>query len=154
VLGNDAADIDYLRRQMLGTPLTEKNGLEVRAEWGGTAAEFINAATAHESKAASTYYRNYYLAYLRDLHKSLRSIDSATKMAGVIGLVVQDSYFKEIHFDLATIVTEMGQSFGRPSERMDFPVSRTKAAIHPGSRVYRQTFSATESLIVFGKKEA
>jgi hypothetical protein len=154
VLGNDAADIDHLRRQMLGTPLTEKDGLEVKKEWGSTATKFIDAATAHDSKAAGTYYRNYYLAYLRDLYKSLGSIDNATKQRGVIGLVVQDSYFKDIHFDLPTILTEMGRSIGRSSERLDFYVGRTKAAIHPGARVYRQTFSATESLIVLGKKGA
>ena len=63
-------------------------------------------------------------------------------------LVVQDSYYKEQHFDLPQIVDEIGHSLGRSAERVDYPVARTKAAIHPGSRSYRTSFTATESLVV------
>jgi hypothetical protein len=153
ILGNDASDIDYLRRQMLGTPLTESAVSKPDSEWGASALHFMEAVTSHRTKAASTYYRNYYFAYLRSLYESIRAIDNATKRKGKIGLVVQDSYFKEVLFNLPAIVAEMGQSLGRRSERLDFHVSRTKAAIHPGSRTYRKTFSATESLIVLREKE-
>lgn len=147
LLGNDADDIERLRRQMLGTPLTEA-GLSVEPKWGSSANQFVEKASSHDSKAANTYYRNYYLAYLSDLYMSLEAICKATKTTGKIALVVQDSYFKEIRFDLPKVVSEMGESLGRPSERLDFHVNRTKAAINPGSRAYRQTFSATESLVV------
>ena len=153
ILGNDAWDLDRLRRQMLGSPLTKDSNLEVNQAWGASAVKFMDAVTSHHTKAAATYYRRYYLAYLQGLFKSLRMIDKATKREGRIALVVQDSFFKEVHFDLPTMVSEMGRSIGRDSERMDFHVTRTKAAIHPGSRIYRTTFSATESLVVFGEKE-
>jgi hypothetical protein len=147
LLGNDADDIRRLRRQMLGTPLTEA-GLSVGPNWGSSAIQFVEKASSHDSKAANTYYRNYYLAYLGDLYLSLEAICKATKETGTIALVVQDSYFKEIHFDLPLVVSEMGESLGRLSERLDFHVNRTKAAINPRSRAYRQTFSATESLVL------
>jgi len=153
MLGNDASDIKRLRRQMLGTPLTEKTKHGPSSKWGSSAVQFMDAVVSHHTKAAGTYYRNYYLGYLGGLFKSLRAIDRATKRKGSIALVVQDSYFKEVHFDLPLILSEMGESMGRCSERLDFQVTRTKAAINPGSRNYRTTFSATESLIVFGKKE-
>lgn len=153
LLGNDADDIKRLRRQMLGTPLTEA-GLTVGPKWGSSATQFVEKASSHDSKAADTYYKNYYLAYLGALYSSLEAICNATKATGTIALVVQDSYFKEIHFDLPTVVSEMGDALGRSSERLDFHVTRTKAAINPGSRSYRQTFSATESLILLrGDKE-
>lgn len=147
LLGNDADDIEHLRRKMLGTPLTE-GGLSVTPRWGSSATQFVEKASSHDSKAANTYYRNYYLAYLRDLYLSLEAICKATKATGTVALVVQDSYFKEIHFDLPLIVSEMGESLGRSRERLDFRVNRTKAAINPRSRAYRQTFSATESLVL------
>ncbi len=152
LLGNDADDIKRLRRQMLGTPLTE-TGLSISQKWGSSATQFVDEASSHRSKAANTYYRNYYLAYLKNLYRSLEAIGKATKTTGVIALVVQDSYFKDIHFNLPIIVSEMGAALGLSSERLDFYVNQTKAAINPGSRAYRQTFSATESLVLLRRVE-
>jgi hypothetical protein len=62
---------------------------------------------------------------------------------------VQDSYYKDVHIDLATIVAEMASEVGWVhDETIDYPVARTKAALHPGVRRYRKSFEATESLIV------
>lgn len=148
VLGSDETDIAHLRRKMLGTPLTEHTDLDSESSWGCEAVEFMEAVVSHRTKAASTYYKNYYAGYLRGLFKSLKAINGATKKKGNIALVVQDSYFKDVHFDLPTVVSQMGESLGRASERVDFHVNRTKAAINPGSRAYRRHFSATESLVV------
>ncbi len=152
VLGNDSSDIDHLRKQMLGTPLTAGLGCESNEHWGTSANQFLKSVESHKTKAANTYYRRYYLGYLDGLYKSLCAIDKATKPDGAVALVVQDSYFKDVHFDLPAIISEMGQSLSRSHERLDFHVPRTKAAIHPGSRNYRTTFSATESLIVLGER--
>jgi SAM-dependent methyltransferase len=153
VLAHDADDIKHLRKQMLGTPLTAGVESTVDPTWGETASAFMGEVYSHASKAASTYYFRYYVGYLKGLYESLISIDRNISPDGSIGLVVQDSYFKEVHFDLPKILTEMGGNLNRGSQRLDYYVARTKAAIHPSARNYRATFSATESLIVFGEKE-
>lgn len=152
VMAHDASDIKRLRRQMLGTPITKGVDPSISEAWGEKASTFLSDVHSHSSKASKTYYYRYYIAYLRGLFSSMAAIDRATKPDGAIGLVVQDSFFKDVHFDLPGILTEMGESLSRRSERADFPVSRTKAAIHPVSREYRSTFDAMESLIVFREK--
>lgn len=152
LLGLDASDMTSLRKKMLGSPLTKGVELKPDTKWGEVAVRFLRGVHAHDSKAAQTYYYRYYLAYLNGLSNSLERIDRATKRAGTICLVVQDSYFKDIHFDLPAIVAELGVSQGRPARRLDFPVQRTKAAIHPASREYRDTFEAVESLVILEGK--
>ena len=148
IMGNDAFDMHQLRGEMLGSPLTAGIQLDPSQLWGEIASEFLQKVYAHKSKAAKTYYYRYYLAYLDGLYRSLDRLSASTKEGGTIGLVVQDSYFKDVHLDLPAIVAECGGSFGREASRLDFSVARTKAVIHPGSRAYRKQFGATESLVI------
>jgi hypothetical protein len=148
VLGHRKEELAQLRRKMLGTPLTKGVSKKAEEAWGVSANEVLRSVSAHKSKAADTYYRRYYANYFRHLWTSLGAIDSSTKRSGAIAVVVQDSYFKDVHIDLPTIVEEMGASLDRSSARIDFAVPRTMASIHPGTRKWRKSFRASEALVV------
>lgn len=148
VLRYRSDQIQRLRRAMLGSPLTRHEQRGSSPGWGCTAQRFLKTVESHPSKASSTYYLRYYSAYLRGLHAALLRLDRLTRRDGTIALVVQDSYYKEAHFDLPAIVTEIGTGLGRWAERIDFRVPKTMAAIHPGTRAYRSRFGAIESLVV------
>jgi hypothetical protein len=152
IMANTQDDLARLRLLMLGTPLT-KDADASASDWGDTASTFMQRVTRHKSKAASTYYYRYYGAYMNRLWASLQAIDNSTRPEGTLAVVVQDSYFKEVHLDLPQIVAEMGDALSRPHSRINFPVATTKAAMHPGSRAYRTSFTAIESLVVLGEKE-
>ncbi len=154
MLGYSAAQIQLLRRRMLGSPLTEDRGAQVDTSLGRLARTFLGAVRSHRSKASGTYYFRYYHSYLEMLYRSLKRLHRTTRRDGTIGLVVQDSYYKEVHFDLPSIVLEMGRSLGRRGERVEFPVATTKAAMHPGARAYRKTFGAVEALVVLSPRAA
>lgn len=148
VLRYRSDQIERLRRAMLGSPLTRHDGRGMGASCGRTARRFLDTVKTHPSKASSTYYFRYYEAYLHGLQSALVRLDRLTRRDGTIGLVVQDSYYKETHFDLPAIVAEIGQRLGRRPERLDFDVPRTMASIHPGARAYRSSFRAVESFVV------
>jgi hypothetical protein len=64
-------------------------------------------------------------------------------------LVLQDSYYKDIHVDLPALVGNMSEAAGWAEwSRTDFRVPRTMATIHPGSRTYRRKTGAVESAII------
>jgi hypothetical protein len=148
VLGYRSDGIQRLRHAMLGSPLTRSDEGGADPGWGRTARTFLRKVERHRSKASSTYYMRYFSGYLRGLHRTLVRLNRVTRRDGVIALVVQDSYYKEVHFDLPAIVGEIGRHLGRVPERLDFHVPKTKAAIHPGARTYRSSFGAVESLVV------
>jgi hypothetical protein len=67
-------------------------------------------------------------------------------------LVVQDSYYKDVLNNLPLIFAEMAANVGWGLvRRLDFPVARTFAGIHPETRRYRQNFDAIESVLSFRK---
>jgi hypothetical protein len=77
------------------------------------------------------------------------------KHNGVCVLVVQDSYYKEIHNDLPKIFTEIGSSNGfELNHRVDFSQSQTMAGINPNVKQYRKKFGATESVLCFVKSQS
>jgi len=65
-------------------------------------------------------------------------------------IVVQDSFYKDVHNDLPHIISEMGENLGWSLVQcFEYPIPQTVAGINNGSRKYRHQFGATESTLVF-----
>lgn len=152
VLGHHpkSEELRALRDSMLGTPTLYKEDGEVEDEWGSTCLAFLDEVTNHESRASSTYYRRYFAQYFSTLHASLVELGRCLAAQAPCAIVVQDSYYKEIHNDLPRVIVEMGDSIGwRLSHRRNYSMPVTKAAVNRGSHAYREDFSAVEALLVF-----
>ena len=151
VLGLQESEIRNLRDQMIGTPtITDIAGTLQREAWGDATNALLARIERHESKASATYYRKYYLQYFAGMWDSLAELRRVLKPGKQAVLVLQDSYYKEVHVDLAALVGDMSRAAGWAdwSYIDDFKVSRTMATIHPGSRTYRQRVRTVESAII------
>jgi len=84
--------------------------------------------------------------------RSLGNLTRALKPDGAAVLVVQDSFYKEIHNDLPSIVTEMAEAYGlRKRRREDFRMSRSMSGINPYTRVYKRLPGSVEAVLCFSK---
>ena len=148
--GSVPSEFRLLRNQMMGTPtMTSVAPEEPLSCWGAKAGRFVADVTRHASKASSTYYRKYFLQYYDSLYRSLESIAGVLRPGGACAIVVQDSYYKEVHNDLAGIVQQMGATAGMPVvDRLDFSVPRVRAQMNARARAYRSNFTATESAVI------
>jgi hypothetical protein len=153
VLGLAAQDVRFLRDKMIGTPtITHRELRDCDKTIGSSAVHFIDQVIAHPSKASSTYYRTYYEQYFTGMADSLSEIRRVLRRDGRAVLVVQDSYYKEIHLDLAEVIGVMSMNLGwRDWERIDFVAPRTMASINSASRRYRSTFRTVESALILRK---
>jgi hypothetical protein len=148
VLGMSRDEQRALRSRMIGTP-TIATELPVRADdWGATALRFIEGVERHTSKASATYYRKHYVQYFAGLRASLDSILTACRPGAHLGLVVQDSHYKELRLDLALVAREMLELRGRAQFTCYEFSGGSMAAINPRARKYRESFAVTESLLV------
>ena len=87
------------------------------------------------------------------MYKSIRELGRVIKPGGVSIMVVQDSYYKNLHNDLAQICQEMSINSGFVlSRREDFNISRTMAGINTEIKKYRPKIQTTESVLCFVKK--
>jgi SAM-dependent methyltransferase len=143
-------EFDGLRRQLIGTSTVPRTAPKTSKEMGTTCLHFLDALSQHTSKASSTYYFKNHVQYFHSIGTSLSEIARVLKPGGSCVLVVQDSYYKDIHNDLPAIVAEMAEFQSlRLRERRDFELTRTLAGVNPGAKEYRTSFSAVESVLTF-----
>ena len=147
-IGNDGR-MRSLREATIGTTTISKDRPVPVSGWGTTATDFVDAVARHKSRASSTYYRSFYLQYFDMMYLSMKELRRVIKPGAPLALVVQDSWYKEIHIDLALALADMAAAIGWSEvERLDFEVPRTMAGIHAPSQRYRISSAATESLVV------
>jgi len=153
VLGFEVdARLGELRARLIGTPTIQADTPDPNASWGNTCLALLERIGNHPSKAAKAYYYKTYVQYFAAMARSFSEVSRCLKEQAQCVLVVQDSYFKDTHIDLAAIFSEMALSTSLKLRRqVNFPISRTFGSINSSSRSYRNTASATESVLCFAK---
>jgi len=146
-LGQDSR-ITELRNGMIGTPTIRGAGLRAEKVWGTSCNSFLRKVREHRSKASETYYLKYFLQYFDSMFSSLAELHRVAKQNAAAWLVVQDSYYKDVHNDLPSIISQMAEQVGWATEkRIDFPLRHTLAGVNSGARRYRKNFVANEAVL-------
>jgi hypothetical protein len=147
----NSSDLD-LSKKMIGSTRAPKHEIDACADWGSSANQFLRAVKSHSSKASSTYYYRTHLDYFDKMSRSLKRIGAGLRPGGVAVLVVQDSYYKEIHNDLPKILGEMGAVGQLRLIRAEpFTWRHSMSRINRHTRSYQRPSDATESVLCFTK---
>lgn len=142
-----------LGQQMIGSTRVPSDPISADPSWGPTCARFLDALQNHSSKASRSYYLPTHLDYFSKMSRSLCRITDSLKPGGQAILVVQDSYYKDVHNDVPTIISEIGARVGLALRRReDFRLSRSMSDVHPGRKNYNRPLGATESVLCFAKE--
>jgi DNA modification methylase len=148
-LGMSARAFRQLRDRMIGTPTRDGTFARSDRRWGDTATGFLSQVADHASHASSGYYLSFFSQYFAGMWGSLAEIGRVVGPDRPIVLVVQDSYYKEVHADIPAVMGEMADSLGwNALGRLDFEV-KSKANINAATRKYRSAAPATEAVMVF-----
>lgn len=140
-----------LGKQMIGSTQVPSASIEIDDKWGKTCARFLKALKKHPSKASSGYYYRTHLDYFDKMSRSIERMSGALKPGGRAILVVQDSYYKDVHNDLPKIISEIGVKHGLSLKRREDFHLRSMSDINPGRRSYTRPSGATESVLCFVK---
>jgi DNA modification methylase len=145
-------DTVQLGRAMIGSTRVAREQLTIDPNWGPTCRTFLKKIRKHPSKASNGYYLKTHLDYFDKMSRSLSRISAALKPNGAAILVVQDSFYKEIHNDLPQIMTEIAAQRGlRLKRREDFYFRRSMSGINPKTKNYNRRPGAVESVLCFEK---
>ena len=141
-----------LREQLMGTTAlrTEGNwraeGAKLRTPAVRRVLEKVRRHSSHRSEAY--YYRNF-LQYFCDAELASATIARVLRPRGRALLVLQDSFYKEVHIPLSKLYIAMAESVGlKGSIVHSVPVLRTMAARNPGTRKYRQGAVYSEDVVL------
>jgi len=152
LLGFDESEVRQLRDSMIGTPTVSGKVSDPLPEWGATCIDTLRRIGAHPSKDSKVYYHKVQWAYFDRMAKSLKELDRVLIDGGVAVLVVQDSYYKDVHVDLRGILIEMAEHMGWvPWHERHFDASHAMSDIHPGIARYRTKMLPRETVIFLRK---
>lgn len=146
--------VDQLRRELIGTSTVPSQVGGVDTRWGQTCISFLRDVLDHDSKASSTYYYKNHYQYFSRIFASLAELKRVLRVGSRCVIVVQDSYYKDIHNNLPRIIQEMLEGLGFVLEdRIDYNADFLMAHLHPGTRMYRSRRRATESVLCLRRLE-
>lgn len=146
-----STDARALGKQMIGSTQVPSTSIEINENWGKTCVRFLEALHKHPSKASGGYYYRTHLDYFDKMFRSIERMSDALKPGSRAVLVVQDSYYKDLHNDLPTIISEIGVKHGLSLKRREDFHLRSMSDINPGRLNYTRPSGATESVLCFAK---
>jgi hypothetical protein len=150
LLGYDGEALSQMRDRTIGTTTIDKETPAAKSEWGPACNTFLEGVRTHRSRASDSYYWKNHAQYFDALHSSLSEIRRILRPKAPCVLVVQDSYYKEIHNDLPTYIDEMATRLGLSlKNRYDYVVKHTFAGLHEHRATYRSHATAIESVLWF-----
>lgn len=148
----DESLFNRLRRSLMGTSTVEASIGQVDKNWGDTCERFLDAMSQHTSKSSATYYFKNHFQYFSALYNSIGELTRVLKRNGSCFLVIQDSYYKDIHNNVPLIASEMAESHGLSlRRRVDFSSTHSMADVHPHAKKYVAKRKAVESVLCFEK---
>lgn len=141
---------DELRRRLIGTTTVPRSCDHPDEAWGATCLDFLNAVKSHPSVASTGYYLKNHAQYFAQYYASLKELRRVMRAGGTAVLVVQDSYYKDVRNDLATITIEMARDMGFSHvASRHFALKRSLAQSNPRARQYRaKQAEAVETVVV------
>ena len=150
VLGADEDYVERLRLTCTGSPKVKGVASSCEPIQSRSANDLLPAIEEHPSKGSRSYYRPWMANYLRSLQAGLLETHRVVRPDGVICVVVQDSYYKEIHIDMQGIVAETLVAAGRAVvARHDYPAPNARRRQQNGHCSHTAKRPSTESLLVF-----
>lgn len=151
VLGFETNYFKDLRMRMIGTTAIDKTEHQINPKWGRACYNFLNEMSEHTSVASKTYYLKNHIQYFSGMEKSIEQIHRVLKKGGDAILVVQDSYYKELHNNLPLFIEEIASEAGLYLEnRNEFKV-HSISNINRKSLKYRSSKPLHESVLHFRK---
>ncbi|QLA18635.1 hypothetical protein [Desulfolutivibrio sulfoxidireducens] len=150
VLGYSNSSFEKLRRSLIGSTLTDVNRSVEIGCLGSECMNFLEKVKSHNSKASGSYYFRMHIQYFNSIYKSLVELRRAIVPGGKCVLVVQDSYYKDIHNNLPNIIIDMATNNEfNLEEKFDFMSTRSMASINNATKNYRKKINSVESVLVF-----
>ncbi len=153
LLGISGKRFIQLRKSMIGTPTITENGiLDDEVILPNKCIDILNNISIHSSKAASTYYYKTYCQYFISMLRSAKELYRVLGKDCKAIIVVQDSWFKDIHIDMSSIMEELFLSSGFALEKSNMVhVKNTMSYLNPKMSIKNKQKKYIESILDFRK---
>ncbi len=148
------AKYEESRLKLIGTSITAHRQITKPPShtWGKTCGELLEQIFNHSSKASKTYYYRSHYAYFEDLACSISECARVMSTNSKACIVVQDSFYKDLHNDLPKIFSEMAAHVGLTKiDEFVYQKKQSFCRINPAISAYRSKRNPLEAVLLFKK---
>jgi hypothetical protein len=143
-------DERLIRTQQIGTPLIRES--DPHKALTPAVLKVLEGIRTHGSYASERYYYKGFLYYFSDMFDALATMRGWLKSGGLLLMVVQDSYYKDIYIPTGALLADLAESIGFVREgRHDWPVRQSLSRLSPHSRRTLPTKTPNESIVALSK---
>src|SRR5262249_44211934 len=122
-----------VRLKQIGTPLIRSDNPVVVMPT--TVQHILERIRDHDSCATKRYYYKAFLYYFTDMQESLQRLYKWLRPGGLLLMVVQDTFYKEIHVATPALLCDLAEAAGlRVVGRKDWTVRQYLSQLSPHSR--------------------
>lgn len=140
----------HLREVQIGTPLIRSNLPSTPLPPSVEA--LLERVRSHRSYASERYYAKGFRYYFADMTRTLHQFSRWLAPKGILILVVQDTYYKEVLVPVADLLTDVAASAGlEPLARQKFKVRHPLSRLSPHSRAAMPKRELHETALLFGR---
>jgi hypothetical protein len=139
-----------IRIEQIGTPLIRSS--EPVRTFPTSVRKVLQDIRTHQSYASEGYYYKGFLYYFDDMYDALARIYRWLRPGGLLLLVVQDTYYKDIRVPTARLLGDIAETIGfHLSATRDWRVRTSLSHLSPHSRRSLPTRVACESVLALNK---
>lgn len=139
-----------VRQAQIGTPLIRD--FDARLAMPATVRETLERIRTHGSYASERYYYKGFLYYFADMQQALLRMQSWLRPGGLLLMVVQDTFYKDVHVATPDLLGDLAEAAGlRRIGRKDWNVRNYLSQLSPHSRKTARPHQPRESVIAFSK---
>ncbi len=140
-----------IRAAQIGTPLI-RSAEDLAVTMPSQVKSVLEQVRTHPSYASERYYYKGFLYYFSDMSNALLAMRAWLVDKGILIMVVQDTYYKELSIPSVSMLIELATSHGFVLVgRRDWRVQRRLSQLSPHSRMSMPNRAPNESVIVFSK---
>jgi hypothetical protein len=144
-----------LRCSLTGTALTGTAPRRRPRNLGAKCNAFLDEVRSHPSRASQGYYYKSHLDYYAKMARSVKQVCKCLMPGGRMALVIQDSWYKDVHNDVPGILAEFCADQGLETlDRKDFLVRRSLADVHKYRASYKEDRPTAETVLLLGRMRA
>ncbi|MEC4682065.1 MAG: DNA methyltransferase [Nitrospirota bacterium] len=151
-IGSQNEQYNILRRNCMGTPLSRRDVIIDLNDCPISIQKVLEKVRHHSSKASQSYYFKTYAQYFEDAVAASREIFRILRPGGIAILVLQDSYYKDIHIDLPELWIDIARHIGfLASELQSLNIGKSIAQSNRRSTIYRSNTLYREAVVLLVK---
>lgn len=142
-----------LRCDMMGTSCIRDEELSPATGLGKHVLSLLKTVLNHGSYAAKNYYWKTFVQYFNDALRIVNEMVRVLKPGGQAALVVQDSWFKDLHVNLADCYVELGVKAGmKASVDASYLVTNVLTNVNVAAQKYKKG-GVEEHVVIYEKKK-